>query len=55
MVPFSFADEELALVEGRALYWPRERALLVADLHLAKKLDFSRCRSATSKARSRGQ
>ena len=37
MVPFSFAGEELALIGPRALYWPRERALLVAeqttDLH----------------------
>ena len=36
MVPFSFAGEEFALVDGRALYWPRENALLVADLHLEK-------------------
>jgi DNA ligase-associated metallophosphoesterase len=36
MVPFSFAGEEFALVDGRALYWPRESALLVADLHLEK-------------------
>ncbi|MGN6499118.1 MAG: ligase-associated DNA damage response endonuclease PdeM [Tsuneonella sp.] len=34
MVPLSFADEEFALTKGNALYWPRERALLVADLHL---------------------
>ncbi|MGZ3195976.1 MAG: ligase-associated DNA damage response endonuclease PdeM [Croceibacterium sp.] len=36
MVPLSFAGEEFALVQDRALYWPRERALLVADLHLEK-------------------
>jgi DNA ligase-associated metallophosphoesterase len=36
MVPLSFAGEEFALTQGRALYWPRERALLVADLHLEK-------------------
>ena len=36
MVPFSFADQDLALVAGRALFWPRENALLVADLHLAE-------------------
>lgn len=36
MVPLSFAGEEFALVHGLALYWPRERALLVADLHLEK-------------------
>ena len=41
MVPFSFAPLEFAgreflLTAGRALYWPAERALLVADLHLEK-------------------
>lgn len=40
MVPVSFAfdfcGEEFRLTQGRALYWPRERALLVADLHLEK-------------------
>lgn len=36
MVPFSFAGEEFALTSGRALYWPREQALLLADLHLEK-------------------
>jgi DNA ligase-associated metallophosphoesterase len=36
MVPLSFAGEEFALVQDRALYWPRERTLLVADLHLEK-------------------
>ncbi len=42
MVPFSFAGEEFALVGGRALYWPREQALLVADLHLEKASFFAR-------------
>jgi len=42
MVPFSFAGEEFVLVQGRALYWPRERALLVADLHLEKASFFAR-------------
>jgi uncharacterized protein len=36
MVPFSFSGEEMRLVAGRAVAWPRERALLVADLHLEK-------------------
>jgi hypothetical protein len=36
MVPFSFSGEEMRLVQGRALFWPRENALLVADLHLEK-------------------
>ena len=34
--PFSFADREWALVDGRALYWPDQAALVVADLHLEK-------------------
>jgi DNA ligase-associated metallophosphoesterase len=42
MVPFSFAGEEFALTQGRALYWPREQALLVADLHLEKASFFAR-------------
>ena len=42
MVPFSFAAEEMALAGGLAVYWPRERALLVADLHLEKASFFAR-------------
>lgn len=42
MVPLSFANQEWLLTEGRALYWPRERALLVADLHLEKSSFFAR-------------
>ena len=42
MVPLSFADQEWFLTEGRALYWPREQALLVADLHLEKGSFFAR-------------
>ncbi|MFL0355782.1 ligase-associated DNA damage response endonuclease PdeM [Erythrobacter sp. GH1-10] len=34
--PLPFAGEELVLMKSNALYWPRERALLVADLHLEK-------------------
>jgi uncharacterized protein len=41
MVPFSFAHHEMHLVQGRALYWPRESALLVADLHLEKASFFA--------------
>jgi uncharacterized protein len=41
MVPFSFAGEDMALVEGRAVFWPREEALLVADLHLEKASFFA--------------
>ena len=36
MVPLSFAGEELVLTKSGAVYWPGERALLVADLHLEK-------------------
>jgi DNA ligase-associated metallophosphoesterase len=42
MVPFSFANEEMRLVDGRALFWPRENALLVADLHLEKASFFAK-------------
>lgn len=42
MVPFSFAGEEMRLLAARALYWPREDALLVADLHLEKASFFAR-------------
>lgn len=35
-VPLGFAGEEFVLTKANALYWPRERALLVADLHLEK-------------------
>ncbi len=39
--PFPFAGHELALGSGRALYWPAEHALLVADLHLEKASWFA--------------
>jgi DNA ligase-associated metallophosphoesterase len=42
MVPFSFASEDLLLAGRQALYWPREQALLVADLHLEKASYFAR-------------
>ncbi len=50
MVPVSFAfpfcgDEFLLVPQGadaRALFWPRENALLVADLHLEKASFFAR-------------
>lgn len=42
MVPFSFAGEDMALLDRGALYWPREQALLVADLHLEKASFFAR-------------
>jgi uncharacterized protein len=34
--PLAFAGHAMALVGGRALYWPTEGSLLVADLHLEK-------------------
>ena len=42
MVPLSFASQELLLTTSNALYWPRERALLVADLHLEKASFYAR-------------
>lgn len=40
--PFEFAAQEMLLGPGRALYWPAERALLVADLHLEKASWFAK-------------
>jgi uncharacterized protein len=40
--PFEFAAQEMWLGPGRALYWPAERALLVADLHLEKASWFAK-------------
>lgn len=47
MVPFSFCSQELVLLEGErtrpgAVFWPRENALLVADLHLEKASHYAR-------------
>ena len=42
MVPLSFAGEEFLITQRRALYWPRESALLVADLHLEQASFFAR-------------
>ena len=42
MVPFLFSDREMQLVDGRAVHWPDERALLLADLHLEKASWFAR-------------
>ena len=42
MVPFSFAGETLFASADGALFWPREEALLVADLHLEKASWFAR-------------
>jgi DNA ligase-associated metallophosphoesterase len=42
MVPFSFAGEEWLLGADRALFRPRDSALLVADLHLEKSSFFAR-------------
>lgn len=40
--PFEFAGQEFCLGEGRALWWPAEQALLLADLHLEKASFFAR-------------
>ncbi|RJY09991.1 ligase-associated DNA damage response endonuclease PdeM [Aurantiacibacter aquimixticola] len=46
MVPvsfdFPFCGDEFRLVQDRALFWPRENALLVADLHLEKASFFAK-------------
>ena len=40
--PFPFAGHEMLLGPARALYWPAERTLLVADLHLEKASWFAK-------------
>src|SRR5919206_102457 len=42
MVPFSFAGETFFATADGALFWPEQRALLVADLHLEKASWFAR-------------
>ena len=42
MVPFSFAGHDFLADAQGALYWPAEKALLVADLHLEKASWFAR-------------
>ena len=42
MVPFSFAGETFCATPDGALFWPEQRALLVADLHLEKASWFAR-------------
>jgi DNA ligase-associated metallophosphoesterase len=41
MVPFSFAGKTFEATADGALFWPREKALLVADLHLEKASWFA--------------
>jgi len=42
MVPLSFGGHDFLASPGGALFWPSERALLVADLHLEKASWFAR-------------
>ncbi|MCX7864186.1 MAG: ligase-associated DNA damage response endonuclease PdeM [Novosphingobium sp.] len=42
MVPFSFSSRHMLLVAGRAVFWPQESTLLVADLHLEKASHHAR-------------
>lgn len=42
MVPLSFAGETFLASAGGALFWPKRKALLVADLHLEKASWFAR-------------
>lgn len=39
--PFRFAGQEWWLGQSRAVYWPAQQALLVADLHLEKASWFA--------------
>lgn len=42
MVPFSFAGHQFLALPEAALFWPAQRALLVADLHFEKASWFAR-------------
>jgi DNA ligase-associated metallophosphoesterase len=42
MVPLSFAGQEFFALPEAALYWPAQRALLVADLHFEKASWYAR-------------
>jgi hypothetical protein len=42
MVPFSFAGETFFATADGALFWPAQKAILVADLHLEKASWFAR-------------
>jgi uncharacterized protein len=40
-LPFTFAGQAFEVIGGKALYWPEQRALIVADLHLEKASWFA--------------
>lgn len=42
MVPLSFANNDFDIVAPAALFWPDQKALLVADLHLEKASFYAR-------------
>ncbi len=42
VIDITYAGEELRLTAERAVVWPRESALIVADLHLGKESVFGR-------------
>jgi DNA ligase-associated metallophosphoesterase len=39
-LPLQLAGEEVLLLAQRALYWPREKMLVVADIHFGKAASF---------------
>lgn len=40
MLETTIADERILLLAERALYWPRKRTLMIADLHFGKAASF---------------
>ncbi len=40
-LPFTFSGQAFEIVGGKALYWPEQGALIVADLHLEKASWFA--------------
>jgi DNA ligase-associated metallophosphoesterase len=39
-IPVSLADTELWLLADKAIYWPEQKALLIADIHFGKAAAF---------------
>ncbi|MEL6667666.1 MAG: ligase-associated DNA damage response endonuclease PdeM [Bacteroidota bacterium] len=54
MHTFNLQGEELILHPYRAIYWPKERALLLSDLHLGKGAHFRRSGIAVPEATGSG-
>jgi DNA ligase-associated metallophosphoesterase len=54
MLKIDCAGERLALLAEKAVFWPRERAMIIADLHLGKPAAFRRAGVAVPEATTLG-